>query len=130
DEEHFRRWQEAELQPEASAPPAAAPGARARVNDARELPEAPPMPLPTNLQRPIFRGQSPEPSSPLPYWAPQRSAAPHVAQRPPAENDAQPIQSDPYGNVRAVRGQSPVNQAYSTLPAGGAPAMAQGGQVI
>lgn len=141
DEEHFRRWQEAELQPEPVETPGAPAGDRATFppdEESVELPQAPPAPLPTNLQQPIFRGQSPEGSTPLPYWAPQRSAAPHVVQQPPTENGgaatdpygAAPVMNDPYGNVRAVRGQSPVNQAYSTLPAGGTPAMNSGGQII
>jgi len=135
DEEHFRRWQEAEVQPEL---PATEGANFAPAGEAIELPQAPPAPLPNHLQQPIYRGQSPEGLTPLPYWAPQRSAAPHVVQRPPAENGAAatdpygvaPIQNEPYGNVRSVRGQSPVNQAYATLPAGGTPAVAYGGQVI
>lgn len=144
DDEHFRRWQEAELQPEPLETPGEPAGERATFapgEESVELPQSPPAPLPTNLQQPIYRGQSPEGSMPLPYWAPQRSAAPHVVQRPPAEPAA--AATDPYAvapagnsanlayeNIRAVRGQSPVNQAYSTLPAGGTPAVAYGGQVI
>ena len=140
DVEHFRRWQEAELQPEPPTPPAPLPGAEIRVNDAWEMPETSPKPLPRDLQQPIYRGQSPD-AAPMPYWAPQRASAPQVVQRPPAAGAPQP--NDPYAvaqqpqttnqayeNVRAVRGQSPVNQAYATLPAGGTPAVAQGGQVI
>ena len=147
DAEHFRRWQEAELQPETIETPDAAPVVPANFapqQEPIELPQVPPAPLPSNLQQPIYRGQSPD-AAPMPYWAPQRSSAPHVVQRPPAENVRQ--SADPYGatqpsnstsnsanlayeNIRAVRGQSPVNQAYATLPAGGTPAMAQGGQVI
>lgn len=140
DAEHFSRWQAAELQPEPPASPAPLPDAEIRVNDAWEMPETSPKPLPGDLQQPIYRGQSPD-AAPMPYWAPQRASAPHVVQRPPTEGAPQP--NDPYAiaqqpqttnqsyeSVRAVRGQSPVNQAYATLPAGGTPAVAQGGQVI
>jgi outer membrane protein insertion porin family len=131
DEEHYRRWQAAELQPEPPITPAAG-------NDADENQPTPPAPLPQRLQEPVYRGQSPQPPAQTPYWAPQRSAAPHVAHRPPTEAAAAPADpytaspsaQHPYDNVRAVRGQSPVNQAYATLPAGGTPAAAYGGQII
>ncbi|MBL9163178.1 MAG: BamA/TamA family outer membrane protein [Planctomycetaceae bacterium] len=139
DEEHFRRWQAAEALPDAAAQqstPAVAVPVESGENPTG-IPTAPIEP-PTTLQRPIFRGQSPEAPAQLPYWAPQRSSAPHVVHRPPGEGETTatepygtaPAPNDPYGNVRAVRGQSPANQAYSTLPAGGTPAMAYGGQVI
>ena len=139
DADHFRRWQEAEVQPEPAVPYSAPVEQIYEPQEASPVPA--PAPLPSNLQQPIYRGQSPD-NGELPYWAPQRSAAPHVAYRQPGEAAAAPASpypqpaaaapanpNDPYGNVRAVRGQSPVNQAYSTLPAGGAPAAMQNGEV-
>ena len=81
-----------------------------------------------NLQQPIY--PRPEPASridSLPYWAPQRSAAPHVVQRPPAEHGATAtrsvrsraaveVQRSGYGNVRACAGKAHVNQAYCDAP--------------
>lgn len=141
DEEHFRRWQEAELQPDSPAVgPTATPAPQSQTPG---VPPAQPVQRPSYLEQPIFRGQSPTAPTEIPYWAPLRSAAQHVVQHSPAENAANgynayatgapaPNPNDPYAAVQNVRGQSPdaVNQAYSTLPAGGAPAVNYGGQVV
>ena len=122
DEAHFQRWQAAEGFPATEVVPAG--GAIPQAPQNAPLPTPAPTVRPAHFEEPVFRGQSPEPSNQMPYWAPQRPATPHVVQRPPEE-------INPYENVRAVRGQSPgVNQAYSTLPASGVPATVYGGQVV
>lgn len=126
DEAHFQRWQAAEANPVSEVVPVGGSTPVPPQSVPASPTEAPTGPVvrPAHFEEPVFRGQSPEPSNHMPYWAPQRPTTPHVVQRPPEE-------INPYENVRAVRGQSPgVNQAYSTLPAGGVPATVYGGQVV
>ncbi|MCC6493019.1 MAG: BamA/TamA family outer membrane protein, partial [Pirellulales bacterium] len=111
DEQHYRRWQEAEQRPDDSAdanryrpqPPAEAPQAPAPSALPQQAPQPPPI---------VVRGQSPEPTA-APAglsWVRPRQSPPreYLVERPPAI-------SHPYDELR---GQSPdggsVNQAYAT----------------
>ncbi|HEX6962993.1 MAG TPA: BamA/TamA family outer membrane protein, partial [Lacipirellula sp.] len=118
DEAHYQRWQAAELKRDESALPATSE----QLYPEARRPPGPAQPQPQQKQEDlVIRGQSPEPvASREGWWAPNRAAAPHVAQRP----------ANPYASLR---GQSPdasqVNQAYATVPvqSAGSP---YGGQVV
>jgi outer membrane protein insertion porin family len=112
-EEHFRRWQEAELTEEEPGLPASAIPVGGEQQPTNATPAEPP----------IFRGQSPTPVAAQRdvFWSPDRRAARHVAQRP----------ANPYENVR---GQDPnsgyVNRAYAGVAPAQPGASPYGGQVV
>ncbi|RIK77845.1 MAG: hypothetical protein DCC67_12225 [Planctomycetota bacterium] len=114
DEEHFHRWQEAELRNDAETvadpymPPS--PAATPPQPVAPTSPIGPPPAAPYGAA--VIRGQNPEapPAEGLSWVRPRRASSPrHVAHRPP--NTPNPYEQ--------VRGQSPdggyVNEAYSAV---------------
>ncbi|MEM8947226.1 MAG: BamA/TamA family outer membrane protein, partial [Planctomycetota bacterium] len=73
-------------------------------------------------QQSVYRGQSPEQTTPPPSWLRRlrQSRTPRVVRKP----------ANPYQNIRGQSPNATAQQAYSSLPAGGVAQSPYGGQIV